>query len=108
MNILFICSRNKWRSATAESIFKKSRNHNVKSAGTAPSAINKISVKLITWSDLIFVMEKKHKQILQRKFPNEILEKKIIILGIDDNYEFMDADLIEILQESVKSYVFDI
>jgi predicted protein tyrosine phosphatase len=58
MKILFICSRNKWRSKTAEDIYKGTREHQFKSAGTEPSAVNKISAKDLTWADLIFTMEK--------------------------------------------------
>ncbi|MFD2284903.1 hypothetical protein ACFSOV_02195 [Pedobacter petrophilus] len=51
MNILFVCSRNKWRSATAESIFKNHPIHQVRSAGTEPSARIKLSAKHLTWAD---------------------------------------------------------
>ena len=62
MNILFVCSRNHWRSPTAETIYKNRSGINVKSAGTEPSARIKLNSKIIEWADLIFVMEKKHKQ----------------------------------------------
>jgi len=68
MNILFVCSRNKWRSRTAETIFKNSLNHSVKSAGTENDARIKVTEKLINWSDLIFVMEKRHRERLKEKF----------------------------------------
>jgi predicted protein tyrosine phosphatase len=70
MNILFVCSRNKWRSRTAEEIYKTSQVHNVKSAGTEPSARIKVSAKLLAWADIIFVMEKRHKQRLVDNFPS--------------------------------------
>lgn len=105
MNILFICSRNKWRSATAEMMFKNSQTHNVKSAGTEPSAVVRVSAKLILWADLILVMEKKHKIRLQENFPKEIEQKQIEILDIEDNYKFMDEELIDILKLSVESYI---
>lgn len=104
MNILFICSRNKWRSATAEMMFKNSQIHNVKSAGTEPSAVVRVSAKLILWADLILVMEKKHKIRLQENFPKEIEQKQIEILDIEDNYKFMDEELIDILKLSVEPY----
>ncbi len=58
MNLLFICSRNNWRSPTAESIYKNREGFNVKSAGTEPSARIKVNAKLIDWADTIFVMKK--------------------------------------------------
>ena len=108
MNILFVCSRNKWRSATAETIFKNNDKHDVRSAGTAPSAVVKVSAKNVLWADIIFVMEKKHKQILVEKFPGETTDKNIIVLDIEDNYQYMDAELIDIIKSSVEPHLDDL
>lgn len=74
--ILFVCSRNKWRSLTAETIFKNNPSFDVKSAGTENSARIKVNSNHIHWADLIFVMEKKHNERLLAKFPTEMQEKK--------------------------------
>ncbi|MES1198058.1 MAG: hypothetical protein ABUL41_02155 [Chitinophagaceae bacterium] len=105
MNILFVCSRNKWRSTTAEEIYKNRQDHKVKSVGTEPSAKVRVSSKDILWADTIFVMEKKHKQRLQDRFPNETKNKKVIILDIKDEYTFMDKELIEIIKLSVDPHL---
>ena len=105
MNILFVCSRNNWRSPTAESIYKGRQDHQVKSAGTEPSAKIRVSARDILWADLIFAMEKKHKQRLLDKFPNETEHKKIIILDIEDEYTYMDKELIEMIKLSVDAYL---
>lgn len=105
MNILFVCSRNKWRSATAETIYQNHPNHQVRSAGTSAAARIKISSKLISWADLIFVMEKKHKQRINENFATELEEKTIIILDIPDDYPYMDEDLIEELKVKVSTYL---
>src|SRR5258708_4209224 len=105
MNILFICSRNQWRSPTAEEIYKNYSGLNVRSAGTEPSARIKVNSKTIFWADIIFVMEKKHKQRLQEKFESELLEKKIIDLDIPDNYKFMDEELIEEIKAKVSQFM---
>lgn len=105
MNWLFICSKNRWRSLTAENIFKDLPSHSVRSAGTDDDARIKVNLKLIQWADQIFVMEKKHQELLRLKFPAEIMKKQIIILNIPDEYRYGDAELIEILKESVGGYV---
>lgn len=105
MNVLFVCSRNEWRSRTAETIFKKSQKHNVKSAGTEDVARIRVSEKLIEWADLIFVMEKKHKERLRDKFQSLIDGKEIITLDIRDEYLYLDPELIEILKTSVSPYL---
>ena len=104
-NILFVCSRNKWRSLTAETIYKNSSEYDVKSAGTEDSARIKINSKLIVWAEIIFVMEKKHKEKLLEKFPNEISKKKVIVLDIPDIYKYMDKELIEEIQTSISEYI---
>ncbi|MEX1240766.1 MAG: hypothetical protein WEB30_13660 [Cyclobacteriaceae bacterium] len=50
-------------------------------------------------------MEKRHKQRLSEKFGIVIKEKKIVILDIEDNYQYMDAELIETLKLSVAPYL---
>jgi predicted protein tyrosine phosphatase len=104
LNVLFVCSRNQWRSPTAEAIFKNNSLHVVKSAGTEPSARVKVTAKLMQWADLVFVMEKKHKERLIQRFA-EMREKKIVILDIPDEYQFMDAELIEVIKVSTAPYL---
>ncbi len=105
VNILFICSRNKWRSRTAETIFKDSQDFNVKSAGTEPTARIRVSAKLIDWADIIFAMEKRHKQRLIENFRILANDKQIIVLDIPDEYQYMDSELIEIIKTSVSTYL---
>lgn len=74
----------------------------VRSAGTAKDAENPIARDDIEWADLIFVMERHHRKNILEKFRTQT---KIITLGIPDNYDFMDPDLIEILQAKVTPYL---
>lgn len=105
MNILFVCSRNQWRSPTAEEIFKNSQEHQAKSAGTEPSARIKITEKLINWADIIFVMEKKHKDRINQRFAAVVAEKELIVLDIPDEYQFMDEELVDLIKLSVSPYL---
>ncbi len=105
MNILFVCSRNQWRSPTAEEIFKNSQEHQAKSAGTEPSARIKITEKLINWADIIFVMEKKHKERIEQRFAAVVDEKELIVLDIPDEYQFMDEELVDLIKLSVSQYL---
>ncbi|GAB4022101.1 phosphotyrosine protein phosphatase [Spirosoma migulaei] len=107
MNILFVCSRNQWRSPTAEAIYKRDQNHTVKSAGTSASARIKVTAKLLQWADVVFAMEKRHKQRLLESFPSEASDKSIIVLDIPDNYPFMDPELICILKNEISPYLDD-
>lgn len=105
MKILFICSRNIWRSPTAEAVYKCRQGHSFRSAGTEPSAKVRVSAKSILWADLIFAMEKKHKQRLLERFPTEMSGKRVAILDIEDEYQFMDEELINMIRLSVDPYL---
>lgn len=105
MNILFVCSRNRWRSPTAETIFKNSQEHIAKSAGTEPSAKIKLTAKLIAWADIIFAMEKRHKKRMKENFPSETEQKQIVVLNIPDEYKYMDEELVENIKSSVASFL---
>jgi len=105
MNILFVCSRNEWRSPTAETIYKNHGTINAKSAGTSPSARIKVNQKHIDWAQLIFVMEKKHRQLIVQKFGDSLDMQKVIVLDIPDDYRYMDEELIEELRTKVAPYL---
>ena len=105
MNILFVCSRNQWRSPTGEAIFKKHPEHQARSAGTSPSARIKVNARLLLWADIIFVMEKKHRQRIQENFPFESSQKQIVVLDIPDDYQFMDPELIEEIKTKLERYL---
>jgi predicted protein tyrosine phosphatase len=105
IKILFVCSRNKQRSLTAEKTFCKYDGLQVRSAGTETGARIKVSDGLIGWADIIFVMEKKHIRRLKEKFGYAIADKKIVCLNIPDEYGFMDEELIDILKASVSEYI---
>ena len=104
-NLLFICSRNQWRSPTAEAIWRKHPDFNVRSAGTSPKAKKTVSQTDIRWGDIIFVMEQKHKNRLKAEFTRLIDHKLIHVLDIPDEYQYMDAELIKELQVAVAAYV---
>ena len=105
MNILFVCSRNQWRSPTAETVFRRQPGIQVRSGGTSPRARHTVSAKDIAWADIIMVMESKHKNRLQAAFPAALTHKKRVVLDIADDYRYMDADLVALLQQSVTPYL---
>lgn len=104
-NILFICSRNQWRSPTAEKIYSRDDRVNVRSAGTSPKAKKTVNTKDIEWADIIMVMEYKHKDRLKASFTRPFQYKKIVVLDIPDEYQYMDEELVGLLRESVEGYL---
>jgi predicted protein tyrosine phosphatase len=102
-NLLFVCSKNQWRSPTAEMLFKDHRMYNARSAGTSDNARIKVNQKLIDWADTIFVMELKHKEQLKQRYL--IKGKQLMVLDIEDKCRFGDAELIEILKIALNEYL---
>ena len=100
--ILFICSRNRRRSLTAETIFKDNPAWDVRSAGTEEGARIKVTAGQLGWADVILVMEKRHKERLRQTYPEALAAKPCHCLFIADDYEFMEPALIEILREKMR------
>jgi predicted protein tyrosine phosphatase len=92
------------RSCTAETIYK-SEGYATKSAGTSKTATTTISDELISWADLIFVMEENQKVIMTKYFRESASDKKIIVLGIPDDYYYMDEELIDLIKERVSLHL---
>lgn len=103
-NGLIICGKNKKRSKTGEHIFRKDLRFNVWSAGVSPKAEKKISEKDILWANIIFVMEQEHWDKITKEF-RQLNTPKIEVLNIPDEYEYMDAELVEILQDKINLYL---
>ena len=101
LNVLFVCSRNQWRSPTAEQIWRAHPALNVRSGGTSPGARHPVATHDIEWADVIFVMEEKHQSRLKAQFGRVIENKKIYVLDIPDEYKFMQPELITELKNSV-------
>ncbi|UXZ47363.1 low molecular weight protein tyrosine phosphatase family protein [Pseudomonas soli] len=100
-NLLFICSRNQWRSPTAENLWRRRAGFEARSAGTSPNACRAIGPADIRWADVIFVMESKHRQRLQAEYSRLLEHKRLHVLDIPDDYRYMDPELISILEDSV-------
>jgi predicted protein tyrosine phosphatase len=105
LRLLFICSRNQWRSPTAEAIWKRSQEYECRSAGTSPQARKTVSTADLRWADVIFVMENKHKQRLSAAFRGLLADKLIRVLGIPDEYAHMNPELIAELKNGVRSII---
>ncbi|MDJ0675949.1 MAG: low molecular weight protein tyrosine phosphatase family protein [Calothrix sp. MO_167.B42] len=99
--LLFICSRNRLRSPTAEAVFQDYEGLEVDSAGLDTSAEVTLDSESIEWADIIFVMEKSHKKKLDNKFQPWLKGKRVICLDIKDEYEYMEPALVELLKKKV-------
>lgn len=103
--VLFICSKNRLRSRTAETLFSNSWNIEVDSAGTDSDAIHQVTAQQILWADVIFVMEEYHRARLISEFNDYINNQEIICLNIPDIFQYMDPQLVEILKNIIPLYI---
>jgi len=107
MKVLFVCSRNRRRSLTAERIFAAVPGWAVRSAGTENSARIKVTEGHIGWADTIIVMEKRHKQRLEQRFSEAMAGKQCVCLFIADDFDLMDEALISELREKMVEHFPD-
>ncbi len=96
--ILFICTINRMRSATAQVMYENDDRFEVKSAGTDKLARIVINRELLEWADAIVVMEKHHRNKIRAKFPDIYATKRIVCLYIPDEYDFMEPALMDVLK----------
>ncbi|WP_043311567.1 low molecular weight protein tyrosine phosphatase family protein [Pseudomonas sp. ML96] len=102
---LFICSRNRLRSPTAEQIFADWPGVESDSAGLAADAEVQLSAEQVQWAELIFVMERVHQRRLQQRFGSLLKGRRVICLGIPDDYQYMQPELVELLQRKAGAYL---
>jgi predicted protein tyrosine phosphatase len=103
--LLFVCSRNKLRSPTGEQVFSSWPGVETDSAGLAPDAEVVLSADQVEWADVIFVMEKAHRSKLAQRFKKHLNGKKVVCLDVPDDYEFMQPELVSLLERKVRQHL---
>ena len=103
--LLFVCSRNRLRSLTAEKLMESVPGCEARSAGTQPGARIVVTEGHIGWADVIFVMEKSHLAKLRARFPEALAGKKVVTLHIPDDYDFMQPELVDELRARLAPHV---
>ena len=102
LTVLFVCSRNQWRSPTAEHLYRNDGRGQGRSAGVSKSARRLVTIRDIEWADLVMVMEAKHFEQLRKRFGDAIGRDRCHVLDIPDEYEYLDSELIALIQQSVE------
>ena len=103
--LLFVCSRNRWRSPTAAALFRGHPRYEARSAGTENGARVKVTAGHLGWADVIFCLERKHADRLRARFPEELAGKPVVVLRIPDDYGFMDPTLVELLRSALAAHL---
>jgi predicted protein tyrosine phosphatase len=122
--ILFVCGKNLRRSPTAEALYRNDPRLQVRSAGVSEKSRRRVRSSDLAWADLILVMERKHAARIRQASESSAEEcaaisesdgcadtgadvpvPPIISLEIPDEYDYMDAELVELLRQGVESHL---
>ena len=96
--VLFVCSQNRLRSPTAARLCGRRSDLEVRSAGTDRDANVRVTAELLEWADVVFVMERRHRNVIHKRFRSLYERKRIVCLYIPDQFDFMDPALVELLR----------
>jgi predicted protein tyrosine phosphatase len=105
MNLLFVCSENRLRSPTGEEVFSQYEGIQAIGCGTNSDAETVVSGDLIEWADIVFVMERSHRNKVSKKFKGQLKGKKLVCLDIPDEYDRMDPVLVRLLENRVMRHL---
>jgi len=96
--LLFLCGKARMRSPTAAEVCRRWKDVEADFAGLSNDADEPLTSEQIDTTDIIFVMEQRQKKRLRSLFGHQLANKRIVCLDIPDNYDFMQAELIDILE----------
>jgi len=103
--ILFVCGKARMRSATAYQLFCERPGVEADFAGLSRDADEPITRDHVDWADLICVMERRQKARLTALFKPALADTRIACLDIPDRYEFMQAELVDLLTAKMRPYL---
>jgi predicted protein tyrosine phosphatase len=106
--VLFVCRYNRMRSPTAERLFCKRADLDVRSAGTSQEALARVNANMLDWADLIFIMDEQQRAALQQRFPRHPALDRLICLEIPDEFTFLQPELIDLLEARVTRHLEEI
>lgn len=103
MKLLFVCSRNRLRSPTAEAVCGAWPGVEAWSAGIRPDAEEVLTLEHLTWADEVMVMEDRHRQAVERLLGAlpKAERPRVVVLGIRDIYDYMDPELVRLIEAKV-------
>ena len=88
-------------------MFRNDASLSVRSRGLSPKSPRPLQADDLTWADVVFVMESKHRQRILGQFRDALGETPLHVLEIPDDYQFMDPELVELLTDRVAIYLRD-
>src|SRR4051812_13675730 len=103
--VLFVCRLNRVRSATAERLFCKRPDLDVRSAGTSSDAMVRVNARMLDWADVVFTMDDGQRVALEEMFPRHPALAALVCLNIPDEFTFLQPELVVLLQQRITPLV---
>jgi predicted protein tyrosine phosphatase len=103
--VLFVCEGNLHRSPTAARLDADTPGLKARSAGLSPVARVQVTEDLLAWADVVFVMERRLRAVLRRRFPQALAGKELVCLTVRDDYQFMQPELLAVLAERLEPFL---
>jgi predicted protein tyrosine phosphatase len=104
-NVLFVCHLNRVRSATAERLFCKRPDLDVRSAGTSSDALVQVNERMLQWADVVITMDEGQRLALEELFPGHPALGSLVCLQIPDDFTFLQPELVALLEARVPALV---
>jgi predicted protein tyrosine phosphatase len=101
LRVLFICEGNLHRGPTAEQLYAATPGIHVKSAGLSDLARIQVTEELLAWADVVFVMERRLRGLLRRRFKPTLAQKELVCLEVADDFQFQQPELLAILTQKL-------
>jgi len=102
---LFVCEGNLHRSPTAERLYANTPGVKARSAGLSPLARVQLTDELLAWADVVFVMERRLRGMLRRRFATVMEGKELVCLEVPDDFQFQQPELVAILTERLTPHL---
>lgn len=103
--LLFVCSQNRLRSPTAGAVCQSVEGIEAISAGTNNDAEQPLTGDLIEWADVVIAMEREHRNRINRKFRVQLKGKPLVVLGIPDDYDYIQPELVTLLKARLQRWI---
>lgn len=92
--VLCVCSAGLLRSPTLAEVLVKEYGHNTRACGSSTEyALIPIDDALIHWADQIVFVNEENFQQAQLSYKEDLQNKEVIVLDIEDSFPFRDARL---------------
>jgi predicted protein tyrosine phosphatase len=103
--VLFVCEGNVHRSPTAERLYSSTPGIEARSAGLSHLARVQVTEELLAWADVVFVMERRLRALLRRRFGAALVGKELVCLGVPDDFQFQQPELVAALAERLAPHL---